>query len=91
MSRQVCVWDYSMCLCVPPIADSDCLIQQKGSECDRNVFSFQTPVEEAAVAPLSSSLRLLWKPVIGMSSYVDPVLSATSSFVELAGVKQQIS
>lgn len=71
-----------------PSPNSNRQIQETGSECDRNVFSFQKLVGEAAVAPLLSPL--FSKPVIGMSSYVDPVLSATRSFVQLAGVKQQI-
>lgn len=80
-----------VCVFVSPIPDSNRLIQQTGSECDRNVFSFQTLVGEAAVAPLSSSLFSAFsKLVIGMSSYVDPVLPTTRSFVRLATVKQQI-
>lgn len=81
-----------MCLCVSPLVDSNWLIQQTGSECDRNVFSFQMLVGEAATASLLSSLFSAFsKPVTGMSSYVDPVLSATHSFVQVASVKQQIN
>lgn len=43
---------------------------------------FQTVVGEAAVAPpLASRLCLLRASVIGTSSYVDPVLPVTFSFV----------
>lgn len=74
-----------------PIPGSDRQIEQMGSECDRNVFSFQKLVGEAAEhLSYSPSSLPSPKPVIGISSYVDPVLPVTCSFVQLANVKQQI-
>lgn len=45
----------SVCVRASPLPDSNRLIQQTGSERDRNVFSLEPWLGEAAVAPLPSS------------------------------------
>lgn len=76
--------------CVSPIPGSDRYRADGKWVWQKCIFLSKAGWKGCRASLLSSLFTAFSKPVIGISSYVDPVLPVTCSFVQLASVKQQL-